>query len=99
METEIPRTANCRCTSAPGGPSQFSADFTSHRLSTDETLSPLKTEFETIMSAIQSLKGPTAPPAGDPARAEQPHGAPRLNGDQQTSLTAEEDGELVLTHE
>lgn len=54
------------------------------------------------MSAIQSLKGPTAPPAGDPARAEQPHGSPRLNdphGDQQTSLTAEEDGELVLTHE
>ena len=82
--------------------SQFSADFTSHRLSTDETLSSLKSDFETIMTAIQSLKGPTAPPAGVPATAEQSQDPPRHNdphGNQQSSLTAEEEGELLLTHE
>ena len=47
---------------------QFSADFTSHRISTDDTLSSLKTDFQTIMAAIEGLKNQTATAEKEPAR-------------------------------
>ena len=101
----VKRRKDTKLTELESNFSQFSSDFTSHRISTDSTLSSLKSDFQEILAAIAGLKDRTAQsetaPAQQPHRENlpppSPHGKERAV--QEMLDASSEEGEISLIHE